>query len=66
MFIVIELQRTGETLAPLDFVFADYNKALEKYYKLLAVAVMSNVSIHSVSLLDEHGALLMNESFSHK
>lgn len=65
MYIVIELQKTGDTLADLEYAYKDYNKALEKYYKL-AAAVVSNVEVHSASLLDETGAVLLNETFSHK
>lgn len=66
MYIVIELQKTGDTLADLEFAYTDYNKALEKYYKVLAAAVVSTVEVHSASLLDETGAVLLNETFSHK
>ena len=64
-YIVIELQKTGDTLADIEFAYTDYNKALEKYYKVLAAAVVSTVDVHSASLLDETGAVLLNESFNH-
>lgn len=66
MYIVIELQKNGTTLAPLTFSFDDYYKALEKYYKVLAAAAVSSVEVHSASVLDEFGNIIKNDSFTHK
>ena len=66
MFIVIELQKSGDTLGHLEFVFTDYNQALNKYHTVLAAAAVSNVSVHSAALLDDTGAVMKNECFIHK
>lgn len=66
MYIVIELQKTGDTLADLEFTFTDYNQALNKYYTILAFAAVSNVERHSATILDEWGEVLKNEGFEHK
>lgn len=64
-FIVVELQKTNDTFEDLEFKFDDYSQALNKYYTILAYAAVSNVSIHSATLLDEYGAVIKNESYKH-
>ena len=64
-FIVVELQKTNDTFEDLEYKFDDYNQALNKYYTVLAYAAVSDVSVHSVTLLDEYGAVIKNESFKH-
>lgn len=66
MYIVIELQKTGDNLGHLEFVFTDYNQALNKYYTILAYAAVSNVEKHSATILNEWGDVMKNESFEHK
>ena len=66
MYIVIELQKTGDNLEHLEFILTDYNQALNKYHTVLAYAAVSNVERHSATILDEWGEVLKNESFEHK
>lgn len=65
-YIVIELQKTGDTLADLEYAYTDYNRVLEKYHKVLAAAAVSNVEVHSASVLDDTGVVMKNECFMHK
>lgn len=66
MYIVIELQKAGETLSHIAFTFDDYNQALNKYHTILAFASVSNVEKHSAAILNEWGEVLKNEGFEHK
>ena len=66
MYIVIELQKTGDNLGHLEFTFTDYNQALNKYHTVLAYAAVSNVEKHSATILNEWGDVMKNESFEHK
>lgn len=35
MYLVVELQKDGETLSNIPFVYSDYNQAMSKYHSLL-------------------------------
>lgn len=64
-YLVIELQTTNGTTANLVTQYNDLAKAQQKYYSVLAAAVVSKVDVHSAMIVDETGFLLMNESFKH-
>ena len=68
MFIIIEMQTSGESTAVVTPIKteAEYNKALNKYYNTLAAAAVSTVDVHTVMLIDEKGETVRVESFDHK
>lgn len=66
MYIVIELQTTGETTAIVPPVaFADLNQAYQKYYTVLSAAAVSTLPIHAAAIINETGAMVRSDVFEH-
>jgi len=66
MYIVIELQTTGETTAiPPITTYTNWQQAYAKYHTILAAAAVSTVPKHAAVILNEEGAVIRNESFEH-
>lgn len=65
MYAVIEMQKTDK-LSLLTFTYDNFEQAKSKYHSLLAVACMSSVPVHSVTLLDQYGRSLCFETYEHK
>lgn len=65
-FIVIEIQKTGETVGNFVWAFNNYFEAASKYHEVLAAAAVSQIEIHSAVLLNEMGALIMSDWFDHR
>lgn len=65
MFIVTELQTSGETTAVLNAVFTDRNLAEQQYHTILASAAVSTVPIHAASIFNELGQTIKNEYYYH-
>ena len=66
MFTVIELQTTNGTTAAITSTYEDENQAYQKYHQILSYAAVSEVDIHSASVLNEYGNVLKNEFYEHK
>ena len=66
MYIVTELQTTGDTTAVLNYQYADKNLAEQKFHEILAYAATSTVQIHAVSILNEYGCVARNEFYEHE
>lgn len=66
MYIVTELQTTGNTTSVLTDVFTDESLANQKYYTILSFAAVSTIDIHSAAILNEYGGVLKNETFDHR
>ena len=64
MFIVIEIQKTGDTVSTLVNSYTDYKEAASKYHTILSYAAKSEQDIHSAVILDEYGNNITNESYS--
>lgn len=65
MYLVVELQKNGDTLSNIPFAYSDYNQAMSKYHSLLSVAATSNVEKHAVSMLEDTGRVVHFEWFEH-
>lgn len=66
MFIVIEIQKNSESsISLLTDTYVNRNDAESKFYTILAAAAISSVYQHGASLLDDSGAVLRYESYSH-
>lgn len=67
MFIVIELQNLAESnLTHLETVHATQEEAESKFHTIMAHAAVSEVPIHSATILDEKGCPVMYKSYTHK
>lgn len=65
MYLVIEMQCNGESIANIPFSYKDRLEAESKYHALLSVAAVSTVPIHTVIMLNEEGNLLNHQYYSH-
>ena len=64
MFIVLEIQRTGEgPTAVLTSIYDDDSVALNKYYTILAAAAVSEVSRHGAIMMTVDGEILYQQMF---
>lgn len=66
VFIVIELQTTGTSVAHIVTKFTDRAKAIEKYFQILAAAVVSKVPVHTAVIMTETGQIIRAEYFKHE
>lgn len=66
MFILQEIQTTNgnSALVPAQ-TFADKNAAESAFHMMLGAAAISNVTVHAVVLLDEHGNVVRREFYEH-
>lgn len=65
MYIVLEIQKTGEQIALLSWTFTDVQQANAQYHTVLAAAAMSSVPLHAASMLDERGNTIKSENYVH-
>ena len=65
MYLVIEMQCNGQTIANLAFAYDDRLEAESKYHALLSAAAVSQVPIHTVVMLTEDGNLLHHQYYAH-
>ncbi len=66
MYILQEIQTTNgnSALVPAQ-TFADKNAAESAFHMMLGAAAISNVTVHAVVLLDEHGNVVRREFYEH-
>ena len=64
-YIVIEMQTTNGTTSTLTTVKNNIAEAEQKYHTVLAAAAVSQVPLHSASMLNERGQLIKYELFDH-
>ncbi len=65
-YTIIEQQTSGGQTAVLTQSKTNYNEAEQAYHFCLASAAVSQVPIHSVSMLNERGQLVKYESYLHQ
>ena len=67
MYIVLEMQTTGDTTAILPPVgFTDLNVAYQKYYQVLSAAAVSKVPIHTAMIISPKGEVIRTDYFEHE
>lgn len=65
MFVVLEIQKSENSLSVLHFEYTDRGTAENKYHTVLAAAATSSVPIHSAVMLNEYGMIVKNEYYEH-
>ena len=67
MYIVLEIQKTGETLNVVTPIhtYSDLNEAESYYYSLLSVAAVSKVERHGAALLEDSGRGIYYKTYDH-
>lgn len=66
VFIVIEMQTNGTEVATITNKYTESEKALQKYFQILAAAVTSNVEVHTAVIMTETGRVVRAEHFKHE
>ena len=66
MFIVIELQGNGETVANIVTTHATQAEAESKYHLVLSAAAISNVPVHAAVMLSEEGFPMLHQCYKHE
>ena len=65
MYIVLEIQKTGDQIATLVTSYQNRNEAESKFYTVLAAAALSTVEKHAASLLTDNGICIRSEAYEH-
>lgn len=66
MFILQEIQTTNSNTALVPAqTYNSKNEAESAFHMALAAAAVSNVTVHAVVLLDEHGNTVRREFYEH-
>lgn len=65
MYIVLEIQKSGDTVSTLVNSYANRNAAEQQYHTVLAAAAVSVMELHSAVLMTEDGISIKHESFEH-
>ena len=65
-YVVVELQKNGNSIASIITDYNTRNEAESKYYAVLSVAATSSVPKHACSLLTEDGVCIRNEVYEHE
>ena len=65
MYLVIELQKTGDVVSNIVTSHETINEADYKYYTVLAAAAVSKVEQHAVSMLEDTGFCIKSGYYIH-
>ena len=65
MYLVIELQKTGDQVVNIVTTHETNYDAESKFHTVLAYAAVSPVDIHSAVLMDDKGFVYRTESYDH-
>ena len=65
MFIVIELQTTGNEVGSLINKYSNRNEADSKFYQIMSNAAVSNVEKHAAVLVTDEGSVLRSGCYEH-
>ena len=64
MLTVIELQTNNGTTTVLTNSYAEESLAWQKYYQVLSFAAVSDIDIHSATIINEEGYAIENGYFN--
>lgn len=65
-YMVIELQKNGETLSAITVSYTDRAAAYSRFHTMAAAAAISNVEKHTVLLVNDDGFTLERATFVHE
>lgn len=66
MYIIHEMQTTGNQTALVPAkTYTDKNEADSAYHMALASAAVSQVNVHTVMMVDEHGNTIKRDYYEH-
>lgn len=64
-YLVVEMQTNNGTTSTLNYQYSDLKLAQQKYFTILAAAVVSSVDVHTAFIVDETGVMLTSDSYGH-
>ena len=64
MFIVLEIQNNGGTLATLVNTYETLNAAEQQYHTVLAYAAVSTLTSHGAVILNSYGEKIKGECYT--
>ena len=64
-YIIVEAQTTNGTTAVISTVKSTYETAEQDYHSKLSFAAVSDVPLHSVTMLTERGSIVKYEVYDH-
>ena len=66
-YLVIEIQiQSDGTTGTFTWAYDNTADAMSKYYSVLAVAVQSQIAVHTAVILDENGTVYRKECIRHE
>ena len=65
MYIVVELQKTGDQVGNFVYAYKNRNEAESRFYAVLSAAAVSEVPVHSAVLIDEQCNLYNSGVYEH-
>ena len=66
MYYIFEIQEQNDGIGTaLQTLKSDRNEAFSKYHEILQYAAISNVPIHTATILDSKASCLAKETFYH-
>lgn len=65
MYLVIELQKNGDSVPNIVTAYNTLQEAYSKYHTVLAAAAISAVPAHTAVLMTDKGGLIAKETFEH-
>ena len=65
MYIVLEIQKTGDQVSVLTYQYEDILDAESKYHTILSFASKSEVEVHTALIMTEYGFILKQEHYEH-
>lgn len=65
MYLVIELQTNGDTMANLAWAYSSKEQAEQKYHTVLAAAAVSTVETHTALIMNAEGTVIKRETYKH-
>ena len=66
MYKIIEMQTTNGTTAHIVTTKSTRNEAEAEFHRVLAAAAVSNVEVHSCTILTEEGFQIMTGCYKHE
>lgn len=66
MYIVVELQKTGNQVGNFVYAFENKNEADSKFHAVMSAAAVSAIPVHSAILIDEQCNIYNSGVYEHR
>ncbi len=65
MFVVIELQKTGDQISNIVQSYTNQNEAESRFHAIMSAAAISSVPVHSCIVMDEECRIYQSGTYKH-